>query len=218
MNAPAPSPASSSPTPSLTADLARIEARFAGEAVAVRELIAALASRAYELLMILLALPFLVPVSVPGMSTPLGLIVATISVQLAFGRLPWLPRRLLDARLPPGFLRRVLAATRGVVRVLERVLRPRWSAFTATRWLNALHFGAICLMALALALPMPIPLTNTFPGWSILLLAAGLMVRDGGAVLLGYVMIGVTAVWFTLVGAAIHQTLAATWHWVLSFF
>jgi len=87
--------------------------------------------------MMLLTLPFLLPVSVPGMSTPFGLAIAVIAVQLALGRLPWLPRWLLDQPLPAGFLIRVVAVPRGAVRMLERLLRPRWAALTGSAWLIA---------------------------------------------------------------------------------
>ncbi|HVS53061.1 MAG TPA: exopolysaccharide biosynthesis protein [Opitutaceae bacterium] len=199
---------------SLAAELAQFEERVADSSVRLGELIAALANRAYELLLMLLVLPFLVPVSVPGMSTPLGLLVAAIALPLALGRLPWLPRWLRDTRLPPGFLRKVLVATRGSVRLLERVLRPSWPAVTAGRWLTGAHRAMIFALGLVLALPLPLPLTNTFPGWGIFLLAAGLMERDGRAVLAGYAMVLATAAWFFVVGAAIHHSLAATWHWL----
>jgi hypothetical protein len=200
--------------PSLSAKLAELGAQFEGVPVSMGELIHALSARAYELLMMLLVLPFLVPVSVPGMSTPLGLIVATVAVQLAFGGLPWLPHWLLNKKLPAGFLRTVLRATRGSVGFMERVVKPRWPALSDSSFVTALHLGAICVAALALALPMPIPLTNTFPGWAIFFLAAGLMERDGACLLLGYVMIVVTAVWFFFVGAAVQQTFLKTFHWL----
>jgi hypothetical protein len=202
------------PPRSLSVELAQLRNRFAERSTTLREVVGVLAGRAYELLMILCALPFLLPVSLPGSSTPLGLAVAVLAVQLAFGRLPWLPRRLLDKQLPPGFFTKVIGVTEGVVRFLEKVVRPQWPAVTGARWLLALHYLAIGVSAIALTLPLPIPLTNTFPGWTILLLAVGLMERDGLMVLAGYVMLGVTAVWFSLVGAAINEALTRAWHWL----
>jgi hypothetical protein len=85
---------------------------------------------------------------------------------------------------------------------------------TGARSLGALHFFVIGVMGLALTLPLPIPLTNTLPGWTILLLAVGLMERDGLMVLAGYVTMLVTAVWFFLLGAAIKESLSAVWRWL----
>ena len=198
----------------LSLELAQLRDAFAERSATLREVIVVLPGRAYELLMILFVLPFLLPVSVPGTSTPLGLAVAVIAAQLAFGRLPWLPRRLLDKQLPPGFFTKVVSVTAGAVRVLEKAVRPQLPLVTGARWLLALHHLAICVAAIALTMPLPIPLTNTFPGWTILLLAVGLMERDGLMILAGYVMLVVTAAWFFLLGAAITEALTRMWHWL----
>ena len=203
------------PTPArpLSVELAQLREAFAERPATLREVIGVLAGRAYELLMILFALPFLLPASLPGSSTPFGFAVAVIAGQLALGRLPWLPRWLLDRQLPPGFFTKVVGVTAGVVKVLERALRPRLPAVTGARWLNGLHLCFVVVAGLLLALPLPIPFTNTFPGWAILLLTAGLMERDGWFVLAGYAMLAATAVFFTLLGGAITEALAGVWHW-----
>lgn len=195
----------------LSVELAQLRDAFAEQPATLRAIVGVLAGRAYELLMILLVLPFLLPISVPGTSTPLGLAVAVIAAQLAFGRLPWLPRRLLDRPLPAGFLTKALKVTQGVVRFLERVLRPRGLAVTGARWLNGLHLCVVCVAALLLALPMPIPFTNTFPGWTILLFMCGLMERDGMCVAAGYAMMVASLVLFFLLGATVHESLSAMW-------
>ena len=164
--------------------------------------------------MILLSLPFLLPVALPGLSTPFGLGVAGIAIQLAFGRMPWLPRRLLDRELPPGFFTKVVNVTAGVVKFLERAMRPRLLVVTGPRWLNAVHLMVIVVAGLLLSLPLPIPFSNTLPGWTILLVAAGLMERDGWFVLAGYAVLAATAVFFVLLGGAITEALAQAWHWI----
>jgi hypothetical protein len=214
VNAPDPATPLLPPARPLSVELAQLRDAFADRPATLREVIGQLGGRAYELLMILCVLPFLLPVSVPGMSTPFGLAIAVVALQLAIGRLPWLPRWLLDRRLPPGFFTRVVKVTEGVVRRLEKIVRPQLPAVTGARSLGALHFFVIGVMGLALTLPLPIPLTNTLPGWTILLLAVGLMERDGLMVLAGYVTMLVTAVWFFLLGAAIKESLSAVWRWL----
>ena len=199
----------------LAIELAQLRDAFEGRPATLREMIGILGDRAYQLLLMLCTLPFLLPVSLPGTSTPFGLAVAIISLQLAFGRLPWLPSRLLDKQLAPGFLTKVVAVTRGVVGFVEKALRPQLPALTGARWLVALHYLTIGVAGLVLTLPLPLPLTNTFPAWTILFLALGLLERDGLFVLAGYVMALATVVWFTILGAAVHQTLAAMWHWLV---
>jgi len=89
----------------LSEELAALQGWFAERPVTLREVISVLHGRAYDLLLILLALPFCTPVPLPGLSTPLGLVIAVISLRLALGQSPWLPERLQDRRLPPGFFR-----------------------------------------------------------------------------------------------------------------
>lgn len=208
-------PPSPAPVPRpLATELAQLRDAFEGRSATLREMIGILGDRAYQLLLMLCTLPFLLPVSIPGVSTPFGLAVAIISLQLAVGRLPWLPTRLLDKRLAPDFLTKIVAVTRRVVGILEKALRPQLPALTGTRWLVALHYLTMSAAGLVLALPLPIPLTNTFPAWAILFLALGLLERDGLFVLAGYAMALATVVWFTILGAAVHQTLATMWHWL----
>lgn len=197
-----------SPRP-LSVELAELTGRVSGGVVPLRAVIEALQGRAYELLMILLVLPFAVPVSVPGMSTPFGIAIAAIALQLAAGRLPWLPRVVLDAKLPAGFLGKVIAAARGVVRFLEKFLRARVPKLTASRRIIGLHLAAVIAAALLLALPLPIPFTNMLPGWAILLLALGLMERDGLFIVAGHAALALSAAYFFLLGESVRRSI----HW-----
>src|SRR5262245_16367871 len=71
--------------------------------------------RGYYLVVILLSLPFIVPVSIPGVSTVLGLTIALLSFKLAFGAQPRLPKFMGDRRLSSQTQTKVL---RGSVKFL----------------------------------------------------------------------------------------------------
>jgi len=186
-----------------------LQGRFAERAVTLREVIVVLRGRAYLLLVILLALPFCAPVSLPGLSTPLGAVIALISLRLALGQRPWLPERLLDWRLPPGFFVRVFRVTARLLRFLETLLRPRATAFVEARILRNLHAVVMLVAAGVLLLPLPIPLSNTFPAWTVILIAAGLLERDGAFVAAGYAMFAAGTAYFVLLGGAAHQLIDA---------
>jgi len=186
-----------------------LQGRFAERAVTLREVITVLRGRAYLLLVILLALPFCAPVSLPGLSTPLGAVIALISLRLALGQRPWLPERLLDWRLPPGFFVRVFRVTARLLRFLETLLRPRATAFVEARILRNLHAVVMLVAAGVLLLPLPIPLSNTFPAWTVILIAAGLLERDGAFVAAGYAMFAAGTAYFVLLGGAAHQLIDA---------
>ena len=65
-----------------------LEASAAGGAVSLNQLLEKTEGRGFYLVVILLALPFILPVSIPGVSTVLGLAVALLSLKLGFGAVP----------------------------------------------------------------------------------------------------------------------------------
>jgi hypothetical protein len=184
----------------LSAELHDLAETFKHHAVTLEAVNAVLQDRAYTLLIIILALPFCSPVTIPGLSTPLGLVIAIVAGRLALGLPPWLPRRLLQLRLPPRFFRMVLKGTSRTLGLLERMLRPRLPALTATPLLVRLHALLVCVAALTLMIPAPLPFSNTLPALGILLVASGTMERDGAAIIAGY--------FFTVVGVAYFALIA----------
>ncbi len=152
------------------------------------------------LLTAFLTIVFLVPVSVPGMSTVFGAGILLIGVSRLL-RLPlWLPKRIERRVVATERLR--VALQRGLVwfRRLERVSRPQriaWAAADgAVRIVNdcALILGAALLMA-----PFGlIPFSNTLPAIALLFLAIGSLQRDGLFILIGHVSNLVTIVYFAL--------------------
>jgi hypothetical protein len=208
--------ASAAPPRKLSEELARLETMFAERAVRLHEVIAVLQGRAYLLLLVLLALPFCTPIPLPGLSTPFGLVVALIGLRLALGMKPWLPQKLLNTELPSGFFGKLIKFTRRLVGILEKLLRPRCLALINTEALRRLHALAIFIAGLALLLPLPIPFTNTFPAWAILLIACGLLERDGLFVLAGHLVFAAGVTYFFLLGEAAQRLLETARHWLFS--
>ena len=62
----------------------------------VREMVSILHGRGLQFVVILLCLPFLAPVSIPGISMPFGLAIALSGLRIAFGHRPWLPEFILN--------------------------------------------------------------------------------------------------------------------------
>lgn len=170
----------------LSEELAALNARFAEGPLTLGEAILVLQGRAWTLVLILLALPFITPVPLPFLSTPFGLTIGLISLRLALGQRPWLPARLLAKPLPPGFFGRLLKFSARVLRLLEKLLRPRLSWLADTPSLARVHALAMLVAASVLLLPLPVPFSNAFPAWLILLVAGGLLERDGLAIIAGY--------------------------------
>lgn len=202
------------PPPKLSVELANLRDRSAERAVTLREVIYTLHGRAYMLLVLLLALPFITPIPLPGLSTPFGLAIMLIALRLSLGQRPWLPMKLQRKELPAGFLRKLLAVAERVLRFFEKFLRPRLTFLSDTPFLVQLHALLMLTAALALLLPLPIPFTNSFPAWTILLLAAGLLERDGLFILGGYLVFIAGVFYFIFLGEATATLLHELVQWI----
>jgi hypothetical protein len=202
------------PPRKLSAELTHLQERMATGPVTLRQIIYVLRARAYMLLVILLALPFITPIPAPGLSVVFGAAIAFIALRLTLGQRPWLPKKLQRKQLPAGFLSSVIRVATRVIKILEALLRPRLPALTGSTLLLRLHAVVILIAAIELLLPLPIPFTNTLPAWAILLMAGGMLERDGLAVLLSYVVFAAGVLYFVVIGDATRQAIEALWRWM----
>lgn len=167
-----------------------------GDTITLRKLLERCGREGMLLVCAIACLPFLIPVSIPGVSTVFGAAIVLLSTALFLDRLPWLPQRILDKDLDANKLKPVLHKGVGMVGKLDRWLQPRWSGLTTSTMQRVnsavLVFGGLLLMA-PLGL---IPFSNTVPAVGILLLTVGMMQRDGVFVLLGYLGHVLTVVYF----------------------
>ncbi|HVU34825.1 MAG TPA: exopolysaccharide biosynthesis protein [Opitutaceae bacterium] len=164
------------------------------------DLLSSTCGRGYGLLLLVISLPFITPIPLPGLSTPFGLVVLVVGTRLALGRRPWLPKRLLQHRLPPQFFGRMLAAAAAVVRSLEHVTRPRLDFLHDGYVYQRIAGGLIAVAGLLLLLPIPIPFTNSAPALTVVLLSAGSIERDGLFLILGLLAFLLALGYFALLG------------------
>ena len=150
------------------------------------------------LLVAFLTLVFMVPVSIPGVSTIFGAAILLIGVSRIFGRTLWLPKRFKERALPADKLRNALE--KGLVWIprLEKISKPHRMAWLTTgHGMNIINDGGLILGAVLLMAPFGfIPFSNTVPGIALLFLAVGLIQRDGAAVLLGHLANVASIVYF----------------------
>jgi len=189
----------------LSAALTDTARSFASETVSVRELLAHIGEQGMLMFCIFLIIPFLVPVSIPGVSTVFGLLITLIGVGVTANRVPWLPGRLMEKRVPTTHLARAFEQGASLVARLERFLHPRWNALTRSAGINRFNGLMLVLGGLLLMAPFGfVPFSNTLPGLAIFFLAIGMLQRDGVFVVLGYLAILATIVYFAaLIAAAV---------------
>jgi hypothetical protein len=177
-------------TARLAASLRRAAAGLRAERVTVAGLLQAHGPTAHGSLLLLLAVPCLLPI--PGTGTVLGFGVLAVAVALWRGQPDVaLPRRVAELEMPRAWARRVLAMLVSLYALTARVATKRqwrWVPTLDRRWL------ATAVGTMAVLLILPIPFGNVLPALALVAIGLGLAFRDRALVLLGAVAAVLTAI------------------------
>ncbi len=172
----------------------------------IAELEGILQGRGIALFILVLSAPFIIPT--PGLSVPFGIGLALLGLRIAIGRKSSLPGFILRCQLSYKTLSFVVLPLAAFIARVEKHIRPRMHFLQTHPWAINLIGVGIVSGGLILSLPLPIPFSNGFPAISIMLLAAGMMERDGLLVLWGYIVGALSwvylAFWWQAVIAALH--------------
>ncbi|MFP7722402.1 exopolysaccharide biosynthesis protein [Lysobacter sp. A3-1-A15] len=196
---------------SLGDQLGAIIAGLPPDTISLGELLDVFGDEGLLLMTVLLTLVFLIPVSIPGVSTVFGAAILLVGISRLFGRELWLPAKLRTRGLPADKLRPGLERGMHWVRRMERISRPhRLPALAGGGGVHLFNNLAFILAALLLMAPFGfVPFSNTFPAVALLLYAVGMIQRDGGAILLGHLANLTTIAYFGVLigggGMAAHQ-------------
>lgn len=188
------------PAASLGQQLADIIERLPPDTLSLGELLDVFSDEGLLLLTILLTLVFLIPVSIPGVSTVFGAAILLVGISRLFNRPLWLPTRVKHKALPADRLRPGLTAGLVWVRRMEKISRPhRLRFFVDGAGQGVFNNLAFILAALLLMAPFGfVPFSNTLPALALLLYAIGFIQRDGGAILLGHLANIGTIIYFSV--------------------
>lgn len=204
MNSAAPNDEPAAETGVASRRLARLRAH-ATEAgsVTLDELMSAMGRSSIAFAILILSLPALTPI--PG---PFGLVfgscLAIVSLQIIAGfRRIWLPQFLGRRQISGSTIDLMVRYTAPMVARVETLLRKnRMRHFAGPR---AQAFLGVPVLLLAIAVALPIPFGNLLPVAALVMIALGLMERDGLVAILGVAM-GVVAL-----GATGGLVYAAAW-------
>ena len=165
--------------------------------VSLRDLLELIGEQGMLLVCVFLTLPFLLPVSIPVVSTVFGLAIILIGVGVTLNRVPWLPRRILDRPLSTAPIKQAFDKGARFVTRFERMVRPRWLFLTRTVAGHIVHGLALVLAGVLLMFPLGlVPFSNTLPAVAILFLSLGMLERDGLLIVAGYLMNVATIFYF----------------------
>lgn len=165
------------PTGGISSVLVRLTGSGSGERVSFGDLIDSFEIGAYGPLIVLFAAPNMLPVALPGISAILGAPLILITAQLMLGRQrPWLPGIIRRRSMRRSDLARLVERIVPRLERLEARMRPRHPALTGR--VGRRIVGVIGLL-LATIIFLPIPFGNSLPGLALVLMALGLLARDG---------------------------------------
>jgi len=167
-------------------------------------------------LTIFLSLVFLVPVSIPGVSTVFGTAILLIGISRLFSRKLWLPKRIADRKIAGENLTVVLNRALIWFRRLEKIGHSRRFYWLATNGnINLLNKLSFILAALLLMVPFGfIPFSNTLPAIALIFLSLGAIQKDGSKVLIGHLANLATIIYFLALIAGGGVTLQEIWRYL----
>ena len=132
--------------------------------------------RAFGLFLLILALPCCIPF-LYGVPQVVALPLAFVSAQIVAGRrAPWLPDGLRSRRVPAERLEELSRRAGPWLRRLEAVSTPRLAGLTRP---PTDRIVGLALVLFSASILVPLPGTNTVPGIAVVLVAMGLLQRDG---------------------------------------
>src|SRR5262249_9483476 len=170
--------------------------------------------RGIYLVIMLLSLPFIVPMSIPGFSTVLGLAIVAVALRLAVGKPARLPKFMGERPLPPALEKKVIVGSMKFLRFLEKLVKPRKTLWLTSRYARFGNGLLLTFLGLLLALPFPPfpPFTNSLPTYSIILVAASMMEEDGITIWFGYAVTIGTVIYLGLVVQGLEYVFLKAYH------
>lgn len=190
----------------LSQRLSQLANQLPPQGLRVGELVAQLGREGLLLLCVVLSLPFLLPVSIPGVSTVFGLLILFIGIAEALRMPIWLPYGVARYALTRERLQEILLLGARWVQRLEKLARAR-EVWLTEGPMQRLNGAMLALGAALLMLPLAfIPFSNTLPALACIFLAVGMLARDGRCIVIGCLFNLASALYFGLIfalGAAV---------------
>lgn len=189
-------------TPPIVQRLRDAAAALHEERVSMQAMAQAHGPEAQGTLLLLMAMPCLLPV--PGVGTVLGLGMAALAAAMWRGHgAHGLPQRVAELELPRHWARRVLGLLASAYAVAGRHAKARLShlATAGRRSVNAIAVGLMSVIVV-----LPIPFGNVLPALALTFIGLGLVFRDGVAVIVGMAVAGLALL-------ATAGLLVAAWAW-----
>jgi len=158
--------------------------------------------RGFAFFLFSLALMNMVIFMVPGLSIIFGLPMVILAVQMLLGmHTPIFPQFIRHRTISRDILARALdLGIQGTSRV-EHLIRPRFLMLSSAR-MDRLH--SLLALVLSVMVAIPIPFLNLPPSLGVIVLALGLIQRDGAFIMAAYIIAGWSLWMFESLGHVAH--------------
>ncbi|WP_457491485.1 exopolysaccharide biosynthesis protein [Thermostichus sp. MS-CIW-23] len=146
--------------------------------ICIEDILELAGERSFGFFLAVLSFPSALPLPAPGYSTPFGVFIVLLALQLVAGRTtPWLPKWVLQTSVERKQFQKWAQAGIPWLQRIENIARPRWRQLCTTR-LGQVWLGTwIGLMGISMIIP--VPGTNTLPAMGVFVTAFGLLEEDG---------------------------------------
>jgi hypothetical protein len=175
--------------------------------LSVQNMIQAFGSRSHAFLILFFSLPFIQPLPMFGLSTPLGLGIALLGVLMAMKKSPWLPKRFAQKIIPFNLIQSCCNTLAKILGKTEKLIKPRLDHWVNLRTTKILDGFLIALFGVLLALPLPIPFSNSVPAYFLVMNAIGWLERDGVVLILSYIIAIFGIIFFFALGGGIFEAI-----------
>lgn len=170
-------------TRSLSEILNDLQSQIEGEQLSIKVLLDTFHERGFGFFLFLFSLPAALPIPAFGLNTVIALPLLLLTAQQAIGRhTVWIPAKWNKKTISKAHIVSFVQKASPWVKRIEYFICPRLGFITQGHFSKLIGvFGFI----MALAVSIPLPLTNTVPSFGIALMAIGVLMRDGLAVIAG---------------------------------
>lgn len=153
--------------------------------ISIRDLILAMNSGGFGLIMTIFSLPIIIPLPPPFPSI-ISIPMVLFSFQMMIGyKSPHLPKMFSNLSVSRKILALMIEKSSPYIKKAESIVRPRFMMLSSDFAIRVI--GLFCFI-FSMSVLLPMPLSNFIPGMGVLITSFGLLGRDGLIILFGLII------------------------------